>query len=633
MNFGQNSIFDSYERKAKKDWGNLIAAILCLVVVAMLTATVVWLNIVHKEEETIIPEFILALDEGRYDDALEMYRHTHDMVVAADPESIAEVEEQTEIMGEMESIVNERLISIENLVRTERYVLSNKDLQFMNEMEELTSSQISSWLREICEDFMLGKIQKPDVIFIFDQMIQIGNVSASATPLLQEIEVIEMAAGDVQSAEKDYINLDYISSVQKYTAITNNYEGFVYDFSQDRITEIKEVMYEPMLSAGEHMLDTNKYYSAEELLSDMAVIFPDDSRINNDLYEATSHTTAVTTYRGTVQVIAVRPLIAADDRASGDLGLYLTPSQFSRILEELYNNNYVLVDAETMADQKEPNFITEVDLTVPEGKKPVIIVIEPLDYSVLNYMTGSCSRLILNEQGQICGEYTDAKGQIVVSRHAESIGILDEFVENHPDFSFNGAKGVISICGNESFFGYVVSQEQAETRATNCESIGRTAPKFTDADIETNRATVKTITESLQDNGWRFATSTYGNINAYDSDMETIVNDTSKWMSQIEPLIGDVHIINYPGGHYIYGTDERAEYLKNNGFRIFLGMGTQPYHIYGNNYLYYDRMIVSQTSMGNTDFSELFNVNYVLYGAQDPEPEDNADVPEDGNNN
>lgn len=621
MSFTQNNIFDAYEKKSKKKWGNTIASILCIVVIFALLVSLVWINITQKEEESIIPEFIAALDEGRYDDALEMYRHTHDIVVAADPEQMQEVSEQTEIMSQMESIVNERLVSIESLVREERYVLSTSDLQFMNEMGELTSSQISQWLRDICEDFMLGKIQKPDVIFIFNQMIQIGNVSASATPLLQEIEIIEMAAGDVQSAENDYINLNYVGAVQKYTSIADNYEGFVKDFSTDRITEIKEVMYEPMLAQGEHWLDTYKYYSAEELFSDLAVIFPDDSRISNDLFEATSHTEAVQKYKGTVQVISVRPLIAAQDRASGDVGLYLSPEQFTRILEELYANDYVLVDAETMADQSEPNFITEVDLTVPEGKKPVIIIIEPLDYSVLNYSAGNCSRLILNEQGQVCGEYIDAQGQTVVSRYAESVGILDAFVESHPDFSYNGAKGVISICGNESFFGYVVCPEQAEVRASNMEAIGRTAPTYSEADMDANSESVKAITERLVDTGWRFASSTYGNINAYESDMQTIVDDTSAWMSRIRPLIGDVHIIVYPGGNYIYGTDERAEYLKSNGFRIFVGMGTQPYYIYGNNYLYYDRMIVSQTSLGNTDFSQMFSANYILYGAVENQEE------------
>lgn len=629
MNYSQSSIFDAYERKNKKNWGNLIAAILCVVIISTFAATVIWLNIIHKEEESTLPSFIAALDEGRYNDALELYRHTHDTVVAADPEKMDDVLNETETMSQMEAIVNERLVSIETLVREERYILSSSDLQFMNDMGELTSSQISTWLREICEEFLLGYIQKPDVIFIFNQMIQVGNVSASATPLLQEIEVIEMAAGDVQSAERDYINLDYISAVQKYTNVSEDYEGFVYDFSASRIAEIKEVMYEPMLQLGEHMLETFKYYSAEELLSDMAVIFPDDSRISNDLFDATSHTTAVQQYRGVVQVLCVRPLLAAGDRVSSDSGLYLTSEQFNRMLEELYYNDYVLVDIETMADQSEPNFIVEVDLTVPEGKKPVIIVLDTLDYSVLNYSAGNCNRLVMNEQGQICGEYTDSQGQTVVSRYAEAIGVLDSFVESHPEFSFNGARGVISICGYESFFGYVISNEEAESRQEAMEALGRTTPTFSEGELNSNRETVRNIAFYLQDHGWRFASSTYGNINAYQSDMETIVSDTTSWMNQIEPLIGDVHVIVYPGGNYIYGTDERAEYLKNNGFRIFVGMGTQPYHIYGSNYLYYDRMMVSPTSLGNTDFTEVFDASYVLNGPMATEipDEDVVDEP------
>ena len=52
----------------------------------------------------------------------------------------------------------------------------------------------------------------------------------------------------------------------------------------------------------------------------------------------------------------------------------------------------------------------------------------------------------------------------VVSRTAEAIGILDVFVEKHPDFTYDGAKGIISVSGYESCFGYVVSREQVKER-------------------------------------------------------------------------------------------------------------------------------------------------------------------------
>jgi hypothetical protein len=223
-----------------------------------------------------------------------------------------------------------------------------------------------------------------------------------------------------------------------------------------------------------------------------------------------------------------------------------------------------------------------------------------------------CTQLSLDEQGYVCGQYVAPDGTLVSGRELEAIGILDAFVEAHPDFSFDGAKGVISICGYESVFGYVISRDEADDRSEALASIGRPNVEFTDSEIENNRQTVSEIMSVLQDTGWRLASSTYGNINAYESDMDTIVSDTTKWMEQIETLIGDVHIIVYPGGNYIYGTDPRAVYLKNNGFRIFFGMGYNPYHIYGDNYLYYDRTTISEYTLSNNDYSRLFDVTRIL---------------------
>ena len=348
-------------------------------------------------------------------------------------------------------------------------------------------------------------------------------------------------------------------------------------------------------------------------MSELAVIFPDDNRINSDLLEATSNTTEVMTYRGTVEVLCIRQLIADPSRGAANTGLYLTGDEFSRMLAQLYENDYVLVDAETMADLSEDTFITEIDLTIPVGKKPLILVLDTFDYNAgttINY--GLCTQLALDEFGSVCGQYTAPDGTLVSGRNLEAIGILDEFVEDHPDFSYDGAKGVISICGYESVFGYVISRDEADDRSSALSGIGRPNVVFSDSEIEINRQTVTEIMDVLKDMGWKFASSTYGGINAYEADMDTIISDTSKWLEQIGSLTGDVHMIVYPGGNYIYGTDDRANYLKSNGFRIFFGMGHNPYHIYGDNYLYYDRTPVSEYTLGNNNFSRLFDVTSIL---------------------
>lgn len=612
MSISSSNIFDNYDRNKKKGSGHNIAAILCCVMIIIFVITSVWINRLHREEESVLPEFIAALDAGDYDRALQLYRGVHDTVVAADPSEVDSVADETKTLSQMEDEVNRRLVTIETMIRNDRYAPSTADSEFMNELGELTSSQISGWLHDLCVEFLLGTIEKPDIIFIFNQMTEVGSISASATPLLQEIETIEMARGDVQYAEAAFSEADYVLAVQTYQNVTSRYTGFVLDYSTNRITEIKDIMYEPMLSEGEQMLSTMKYYSAEDLFADMAVIFPDDQRISSDLLEATSHTTATTVYHGTVEVLSVRTLIANPLASGADSSLFLTTTEFRRMLEELYANDYVVVDAETLADLSNDTFITEMNLVVPEGKKPVILVLDTFDYSAYNYSVGCCSRLVLNDRNQVCGEYLNSEGQMVISREAEAIGILEAFIEEYPDFAFDGAKGVISVCGYESCFGYVISEDEIDDRNSAYSAVGYPSAHYSTNDIEANRATVMSIMNTLRSNGWKFATSTYGNINAYASDMATIQADTEKWMEQIGSLMGDVHMIVYPGGNYIYGTDERAEYLKALGFRIFFGIGSNPYYIYGSNYLYYDRTVINDEVLRYSDVSRLFDASVIL---------------------
>ncbi|MBO4637795.1 MAG: hypothetical protein J5685_11690 [Clostridiales bacterium] len=618
MSFYSGDIFGDFGDKGKKRSGHRIAFVICVVFLVLTVGIMIYLKHSEDSKESALTEFEVMLDTGDYDGALALYREMHDQVVSAPDVNAENVALSSRTMAQMELAVHGRVSSIEDKLRNERYQLMQSDIDFLNEMGELTASQLSDWLRSLCEEFLLGQIEKPDIIFIFDQLEVVTDVNASANMLRREIETIEMARGDVMTAEHYYRYEDYVESVKIYTNVMESYSGFVYDYAYNRVGEIKNVMYSPMLELGEHMLDTLKYYSAEDLFSDLAVIFPDDNRIMSDLIEATAHTSETHEYYGTVEVLCIRSLIAdtsvlyGENLLSSNLDLHLTGTEFQNILQTLYENDYILVDAETMADQTGDTFLVEQPLIVPVGKKPVILVIENLDHTARDYGVGTCSRLVLNEQGQVCGEYTDSTGSVVVSRNAEAIGILDSFVEDHPDFSYNGAKGVISVCGYESVFGYVVSTDEIDDRNAALTSIGYPNADFTDEEIASNCETVSEIAAVLYDTGWKFASSTYGNINAYDSDMETIQADTQKWIDQVGALLPDVHIIVYPGGNYIYGTDPRAEYLKALHFRIFFGIGSNPYYIFGSNYLYYDRAIINPSTLRNTDYTRFLGNASIL---------------------
>ena len=604
--------------------GFRFAALACGAAFVFLVVVMAILARMNAYEDRTLPDFSEAIEMGNYEEALSIYRNVQDQVLADNPDANDNThDERIKLLSSMEAIVEQKVDLIFDRIVSNRYAPQHSDVQFLDSMKELTASVVAKRLNALCVSYMLGEIEKPDLTFVFDQISPISNFSAIAGPMLREVDYIETAAGDVRTAEKALAGGDYVEAVQRYQNVNAHYEGFVGEYSAKRIQEIKTEMYEPMMAEGERMLERYKFYSAEKLFSNLAAIFPEDDKIRSDLLVATGHTTKTVEYRGHVEVLCVRSLIANTDTAfgvefgKGDTGLYLTANEFNQILENLYQKGYVLVDPENMMSATDPGFILERNLTIPEGKKPLVIIIENLSYDPTAYVCGTCRRLVLNDEKQVCGEYTvkgkDGAEDAVVNRTAEAIGILDVFVSNHIDFTYDGSKGIVSIGGHDSCFGYVVDREQIKVRNAQLHTANLPQEEYTDAEIENNRNAVKAIVERLKDTGWKFASCTYGYLpNARKADLAAIREDTDKWMKQIGSLIPDTHMISYPGGNYIYGTDERAEYLKSNGFRIFFGAGPKPYHIYGSNYLYFDRCIISPNSMKNYDFSRLFDKDEIL---------------------
>ncbi|MBR2821503.1 MAG: hypothetical protein IKD91_06480 [Clostridiales bacterium] len=614
------------DRRSSKGYN--IAAVLCAVALIALGITTFLIGRKNAYEMDTVPSFEKAIDEGRYTDALSIYRGIQDEVLKASPDDQESNAFRIKMLSDMEFIVKDRVDTLCNRIISNRYVLTASDINFLDSMRELTSSVVSDRLYGICEEFLLGKVEKPVVMYFFEQLQPIGNFAATANPLLRELDYIETATGDVQTAEKSLDKGDYVAAVKKYTSVNEGYDGFVGDYCDRRIADIKETMYEPMMAEGEHMLQTYKFYSAEQLFSDLAVIFPEDEMIKSNLLTATSHTSEVKEYRGPIEVICVRSLIADTDTAfagryhSANLGLYLTTYEFEKILENLYARDYVLVDPENLIEASDPTFLLERNLKVPKGKKPLVVVIENLQYSASAYNCGTCRRLVLNDENQVCGEYVNSDGETVVSRTAEAIGILDTFVEKNPDFTYDGAKGIISVSGYEACFGYVVAAGEIEARNTALSAANLPQIEVTNDDIDYSRERVTEIVDVLADNGWKFASCTYSYIeDCRNTEKAVLKEDTEKWLDQIGSLFGEVHMLVYPNGNYIFGTDDRAVYYKNNGFRIFFGGGATPYYTYGDNYLYLDRAMMSYKTLNRKAYEELFDYTQII----DPAREQNEE--------
>lgn len=272
-------------------------------------------------------------------------------------------------------------------------------------------------------------------------------------------------------------------------------------------------------------------------------------------------------FKGVVEHIFFHPLLAYPEQAfDGDyqtLGFddwFVTVNEFNRIISSLYTRNFILVNINDVYEEYEQNGIKLLkrrEMLLPEGKKPLIISLDDINYNKYMLGNGTVYRLILDESGQISTYSINPKGEEIYSRDLESITLLDQFVEKHPDFSFNGAKGTIALTGYEGILGY------------RTDRLSQTS--------EDEQSKVKPLIQKLKNNGWNFACHSYGHPNVSQISYEKLIDDTTKWKNEVESLIGPTEVYIYPFGSSVPEGSAQFQYLQSQGFKIFCSVGIESY--------------------------------------------------------
>jgi len=238
----------------------------------------------------------------------------------------------------------------------------------------------------------------------------------------------------------------------------------------------------------------------------------------------------------------------------------VTVPEFKRALEELYKNNYILIDIHSTYEVKYINGIkTLVDkkLILPEGKKPLIMSIDDMVYDPKKMGTGMVDKIILDKKGNLA-TYTKLKnGREVISYDNEVIPILDRFVKDHLDFSFKGAKATLAVTGWVGILGY---------------RIDRLSPNR-----QSEIAAVAPIVKKLKENGWNFASHSYGHRHEMQISYSLFKDDMRKWKNEIEPIVGATDIYVYPYGESLPIKSSKYKLLLQYGFNLICGVGSEPY--------------------------------------------------------
>ena len=256
-----------------------------------------------------------------------------------------------------------------------------------------------------------------------------------------------------------------------------------------------------------------------------------------------------------------------------------TKDEFLKILEDMYQKGYVLVRIHDVAyeapDENGNVRFVKGSVMLPEGKKPFVMSQDDVCYYPYMDGDGFAKRVVIGEDGKPTCEMVMDDGTTSTGSY-DLIPLLEDFIQEHPDFSYKGARAIIAFTGYEGILGY------------------RTASSYQDSPTyEADREQAARVAQCLKDNGWELASHSWGHLHlgvtddpeaGFAIDEERFRADTDKWEAEVESLIGPTDIILYPYGNDIadwrpYHQDNpRFAYLESKGFRYFCNVdASKPY--------------------------------------------------------
>lgn len=299
-------------------------------------------------------------------------------------------------------------------------------------------------------------------------------------------------------------------------------------------------------------------------------------------------------------------LIADPARAFPDKDLgsqykrnFVTVTEFSAILQQLYDNGYVLVSLDDFyvpeySSTTGKDVFTEVELKLPQGKKPLMITETNANY--YTYMIdsnndgkpdagadGFASKLCWD--GNFYNELVNADGSISYGAY-DLVPLLENFIAGHPDFSYKGARATIAFSGYDGILGYRINSKTLSEDALQAERDGAAA-----------------IVKALKEAGYDLACYTYNNISYDATDANGIRTDLDKWAKEIAPWIGQLDILVFARDADISGTGDysgaKFNVLYNAGFRYFMGVSEGAWNQVNASYIRHNRINVSGYHMTN----------------------------------
>lgn len=313
-----------------------------------------------------------------------------------------------------------------------------------------------------------------------------------------------------------------------------------------------------------------------------------------------------------------------DSQCVGNNQWMTTISEFNKITQEMYDRGYVMI---SIHDLEAGNVI------LPPDKKAFVLSLDDLSYYHAYDGYGYATKLLLDENGKVMNEYTDADGNTTIGAY-DVVPLMDQFVEEHPDASYRGAKGIIALTGYNGVLGYRTDVTY-DYNNDHCDIHQRAwMDAHPDFSLEKEREQAKLVADAMKANGWEFASHTWGHVRVGERSLEALRIDHEKWKANVVPIVGETDTIIFAHGQDLQGpgayseSNAKYQYFREQGFDIFCNVDSNTYTTYmGDGYMRQGRRnldgyrIYKNATGQQNNVADLFDAKEIIDPQRPPVPE------------
>ena len=554
-----------------------------IVITLLLSLVVVYIYKQQQSENKLQKDFSVAIEREDYPKALKIYQEVQAQVKQANSSDSFYSMQQN-----LEQQVKLRVDKItHSLAQGEKLRL--EDAKYISELGNLSLTACSQNIAEMTQQWLKQKESYEHWSKLIYSLADIVQLQPLTQNLLREEK--HLLKAQVLFAEplslEQYADTEWDRIIELWQNLRDNTEigSYAQQIATDFLQKFKQEQYPKLLNQTEQLSHEGKVYKANSILEKMLQYWPDDKQIVAQISTISQKVVGKTfEWQGPVEFASVSVLRNNSDEKIKNNQELLTPAQFKKLLQALYSHNYILMNADSVLAYGEH----KDSLLVPEGKTPLVLIIDGVALSRTQIASGSFYTMEYDaDKDSFYGTIGRNKRNPTKIYGEDVFSILDEFVAQHPDFSFDGAKACISLSGKEGILGH---------------------------SLKKNKQALTNVLKALQSRQYTFACNTYDRLDLAKSTPTEIKKDLQKWQEEIGAMVGRTNVLFYPFGSHALNQPENLQQITDAGYRLLIGIGPQVFNMQLKQGMHADSINLSQSNLeGNyinlqniDDLSQMF---------------------------